>query len=198
MKKIFLFVFSLFSVSVFSEDKIAEYTMSYFSKGDFPIEASAPEKDNTFYYYIGVAGESLNDKVFISVPSNDIDVFINTLAVVKEKFEEWKAVSTENGVTDFKKEFPISFPKVTIAWYGSKWWFSYNKIFTPDFLVLKDGRSLVVVRGNVTASTNQYITKQFYIVFQDGAEIDKLIEGLNVDCVLTHYQQKENSDNLFK
>ncbi len=186
-----------FSLLTLAEDKVASYSMSYFDGKVYDIEASEPKTDGSFNFYIYVAGDGQNDRVCLSLKSKDVPNFKESLETIKNKFAEWKATATENKVTDIVKAFPCTFPKMTVAWHSSKWWFAFNRVFTPDFFVFKDGRCAVVTSAKVTSSENQYIDQTFYLVFEDNSEIDQLIEGLNCDAVVRYYNQKRNATDLF-
>jgi len=197
MKKTVFFICCLLSLSAFAEDKVASYSMSYFGSESYDIEASEPKADGSFKFYFYVAGETQSDRVCLGLKSKDVVAFKNALEIVKTKFAEWKTTAIENKVTDINKDFPCSFPKMDVAWHSSQWWFAFGRVFTPTFFVFKNGQCAVVTSAKVTSSENQYIDKTFYMVFEDNAEIDTLIKGLDCDAVIKHYNQKQNASNLF-
>lgn len=197
MKKILFFISCLFSLVTFAQDKIASYTMSFFEGRVFDIAAGEPKDNGDFSFYIYVAGEHTNESVCLSIDNKQVPAFINALEIMKEKFPEWKETAIKNNVSDIKKEFPVTFPKMTVAWYGTKWWFAFNKTFTPQFFVFKDGSCAAVTTAKVKSSSNEYIDQTFYLVFEDASEIDTLIKGLDSSAVVKHYSSKNNAADLF-
>ncbi len=196
MKKTIFFVCCLFSLAAMAEDKVASYSMSYFDGKAYDIQASKPEANGSFNFYIYVEGRT-NDRICLDLKSENVPAFKEALETIKVKFAEWKTTAVENNVTDITKDFPCSFPKMNVAWHTSQWWFTFNRTFTPKFFVFKDGRCAVVTSAKVVSSENRYIDQTFYLVFEDNSEIDTLINGLDCDAVVKHYNQKQNAAELF-
>lgn len=200
MKRFFtILLLSFISINIFAEDEIATYSMTYFSEAgkNLRIEASKPNSNGEFTYYIQVIGERITDEVFISIESKYLPEFIANLYLLKNKFNEWSKIAKENNITEMNKEMPFTIKNIDIAWYSSKWWFSFGHSLTPVFKILDDGRYVVTIVKKVTSSSNQYITKKFYIVFDNVNDIDKLIECLNTEMVYKHYSEKDKKNELF-
>lgn len=171
--------------------------MSYFDGKIYDIQANQPKANGSFNFYIYVAGERSNDRVCLSLKSENVPAFKEALETIKIKFTEWKTTAIENNVSDMTKSFPCSFPPMKVAWYSSQWWFAFDRTFTPKFFVFKDGSCAVVTSAKVESSKNKYIDQTFYMVFEDNSEIDTLIQGLDCDAVVKHYNQKQNAADLF-
>lgn len=200
MKKILLFIAMIAMCAlVFAQEKFATYTMSYFpDMGDFPIKISKPDNNGKYDIDIYVMGESEYDKVCITVKSNDLPAFRQTLTDLRDKFVEWKNVAIENNVTDMTKEFPFSFKRMTISWLGTKWYFSYNNILTPLFMILKDGNCVMVLYKKATSSSNQYIDQKVYFVLQEKEEFDNLLNVITEENINSYLNRRSNSEDLFK
>ena len=200
MKKILLFIVVIaMSALVSAQEKFATYTMSYFQEmGEFPIKISKLDKKGKFSVYIYVMGESEYDNVCITIKSIDLPTFRQTLTDLRDKFVEWKEVATENNVTDMKKEFPYSFNGITIAWLGSKWFFSYNNIITPLFVAMEDGKCVMIVYKNATSSSNQYIDQKVYFVLQEKEEFDNLLNVISEENINDYLNKRSNAEDLFR
>lgn len=197
MKKIFILLFAIgVCGNLFSEEKIGSYAMSYFDGRSFEIQASEP-KNNKFYLYIQVGGEHKSDKVMLSIESKDLLAFKDALIQIRDKFLEWKKTAIENNVKDITKDFPITFPRVNIAWYGSKWWFAFNQRIKPTFFVFKDGTCAMVVYTKAESSTNEYIDQEVYWVLQEESEFNDIIRFLDENVIIEHFKAKSSQTDLF-
>ena len=198
MKRFILTCMVILSFShIFAEDKIGSYSMSYFDGKQLNIKASEP-KNGKFSFYIYVHGKREYDEVCFALKNENLNQFKTALSEVRDKFVEWEQTAKENNVTDIKKPFPVSFPKVDIAWKSSKWWFSFNKYMKPNFMVFKDGSCAMVVYLKVTASSNEYIDQEVYWVLQSKEEFDDILKVLDESLVIDHYNNKESATDLFK
>ncbi|MBR1716925.1 MAG: hypothetical protein IJ718_04815 [Paludibacteraceae bacterium] len=196
-RNLIISIFAFFAVALLAEDRIGSYTMSYFDGKEYEIEASEP-KNGKFSIYLYVGGDRKSDKVCIGIDSKDLQAFKTSLEQIRDKFLEWEKTAKDNNVTDINKDFPYSFPKVTIAWLGSKWWFSFNKHLKPKFMVFKDGSCAMVVYMKVKASSNEYIDQDVYWVLQNVDEFNSIIDMLDENIVMEHYNNKGNKTDLFQ
>ncbi len=196
-KNCLLICMLILSLSSFAEDKIGSYSMSYFSGKTCDIKATEP-KNGKFDIYITIGGKHKTDEVVIGVSSKELESFKRSLIEVRDKFIEWKETAVKNNVTDITKEFPAVFPRVTIAWYGSKWWFAFNQRINPTFFVFKDGKCAMVVYAKVKASTNEYIDQEIYWVLQEESEFNDIINLLDEKVVNEHFSAQETKADLFK
>ena len=152
MKKVFLGIFAMFfSLSLIAEDKVSEYSMSYFVKNTpyfgkktYDIEASAVKNGSfTFYIYCEPKEEGSIEKIGFSLKSKEVEDFCNQLNSIKPKFAEWSKTAKDNNVTNYDKEFDTNFRPVDAFFssYGSKWYFTYNILFRPYFKAIGPGAS---------------------------------------------------------
>ena len=96
------------------------------------------------------------------------------------------------------KEIPVDMPTVTVCWYISKWYFSFNKRLKFDFMILDSGKKIIVMNTKVTASSNEYIDQKFYWVFQSVTEMDEFIEKLDYPKFIEKLNTKSNNADLFQ
>lgn len=198
MKKLFLLICTMaLCLNSLAEEKIGSYAMSYFNGKSFKIEASEP-KNGKFSLYIEVGGKHKSDNVMLGVESKDLESFKDALTQVRDKFLEWKKTAVENNVTDITKEFPVTFPKITIAWYGSKWWFAFNQRIKPTFFVFKDGTCAMVVYTKAVSSSNEYIDQEVYWVLREESEFNDIIGLLDENVIIEHFSTKETKADLFQ
>ncbi len=197
MKKV-LFTLCFLIVFIYSnaEQTVGSYVNSYFSNKEYTIEA-AQKNGKLQSVYIGI--ESDNSKsTFISVDGDDLELFKTALELSRDKFLEWVKIAKENNVTEMRKELGIKFPKVTIAWYGTKWWFSFGERINLKFVILDDGKMIATWSPKVTSSSNRYIDKQIYFVFADAEDFNSLISQLNPERILSELLNTKNNEELFK
>lgn len=200
MKKfIFVMVAMIATMSMYAQQKVGEYTNSYVSK-TFSIEAV--EKNNKIEeVYIGIptdlGSRTYSRPAYIVVKGKDLELFKTALELARDKFSEWKKVAKENNVTEMSKEMGINFPKVTIAWHGSKWWFSLGNKINLKFLILDDGQMVAAWAPTVTSSSNRYIDQQIYFAFADEKDFDDIINQLDSQRILNELLSTKNNSNLF-
>ena len=198
MKKIFsALVICLISTTTFSQERIGDYTMSFFEGKNYDILATEPKVEK-FDIYITVEGEHSYDNVKISVSNRDLEAFKSTLIQVRDKYLEWEKIAKENNVKDTHKDFPYSFRNVDVAWHGSKWFFAFKKTFTPVFFVFKDGDCAMVLNKKVVSSTNEYIDQKFYFVLRTEEEFNQVIKYLDEGIVYDYYRNKGKEKDLFQ
>lgn len=196
MKKfIFAMVAMIATISMYAQQKVGEYTNSYFSK-TFSIEAA--EKNNKIEnVYIGIQTDLDFRKAYISVKGEDLEFFKTALELVRDKFSEWKKVAKENNITEMSKEMSINFPKVTVAWHGTEWWFSFGNKINFRFLILDDGEMVAHWTSKVTSSSNRYIDQEIYFAFADEKDFDDIINQLDGQRILNELLKNKNRSDLF-
>lgn len=197
MKKLFL-IFYLFAIiiPVRAEQKVGDYTNSYFNKS-FDIEAA--EKNNKIEsVYIGIPTDMESRKGFLEVKGKELEQFKTALELARDKYLEWKKIAQENNVTDMSKEMGINFPKVTIAWHGTQWWFSFGNKINLKFLILDNGKMVASWAPEVTASSNRYIDQRIYFVFGDEEDFNNLISQLDGQRILNELLKTKNNADLFQ
>lgn len=192
MKKIILSTLIFLGCLLASaQDKYGTYHSSYFKK-DYDVSAS--EKS----IYVQIEGERKSDDVRFSINKEDVETFTGALLLVKEKFLEWKKIAKENNVTEMRKEFPFVFPTVTVAWYGSKWWFAFYHRPTATFLITKSGICTCVFSDIVKASSNEYIDQFYMLALSEASDFDSLMNILDVSKADAALNKKQNTEDLFK
>ena len=197
MKK-FIFVLTLLAIilPMRAEQKVGEYTNSYFKKS-FDIEAA--EKNNKVEsVYIGIPTDMESRTAFIEVKGKDLELFKTALELARDKYVEWKRIAQENNVTEMRKEMGINFPKVTIAWHGTQWWFSFGNKINLKFIILDDGKMVATWAPEVTASSNRYIDQQIYLVFGDADDFNGIISQLDGQRILNELLKTKNNSDLFQ
>lgn len=196
MKKIFLLLFiMLFAVCAKAQQTVGRYQNTYFGK-EFEIEATQ-ENDKIQKVFIGIEAKDAM-YAFISLDGKDLELFKTALELVKAKYLNWVKVAKDNNVTEIDKEFDIKFPSVTIAWSGSKWWFSFGQRVKMRFLILDSGKMIAVWAPKVTSSSNRYIDEQIYFAFEGAEDFDSLISQLNYQAILDQLLNQKNNEDLFQ
>lgn len=197
MKKIILVLCLLtFILPIKAQQKVGEYTNSYFSK-TFSIEAA--EKNNKIEnVYIGVQTDLDFRKAYISVEGEDLELFKNALELARDKFSEWKKIAKDNNITEMCKEMGIDFPEVAVAWlYGGEWEFSFDNKINLAFLILDDGQMVAAWAPIVTSSSNSYIDQKIYFAFADEKDFDDIINQLDGQRILNELLNTKNNSKLF-
>lgn len=196
-KSMIALMLGIVSISMMGQERIGSYTMGFFPEDKFDVLATEPNKGK-FDIYFDVEGKHKSDNVKLDVSSKELQQFKATLIQVRDKFLEWQRTAKENKVSDINKDFPFTFPKLTVAWYGTKWWFSFNHYLTPKFFVFKDGSCAMVVHKKVVSSSNEYIDQEFYWILQTEEEFNELINYLDENIVNNYFNSKESTQDLFK
>lgn len=198
MKRLFLLVVCcLCGLNVFSQKKIDSWSCSYFNK-EYDIECSSLNEKGEFDLYIEISGESSTRKANLNIASNNIPLLIEFLSKIKDKYEEWGRIAKENNVSDTSKDMDFISPRLTVCWFGSKWWFSFNQRLTPKFIVLNDGTSVVSMYKKVSSSSNEYIDQKVYWVFNSTSEIGELINKIQPERLLEKLKEEKKASDLFK
>ena len=71
----------------------------------------------------------------------------------------------------------ITFSKGTFAWYGREWYFNFDAVPKPRFLITSTGAYLFLLflEEEFSASDNQYITEKAYWAFSSVSEIEEAV-----------------------
>ena len=196
MKKIILVLCLLTLIlPIKAQQKVGEYTNSYVSK-TFSIEAV--EKNNKIeVVYIGISTDHKSRPAYIIVKGEDLELFKTALELARDKFSEWKKVAKENNITEMSKEMSINFPKVTVAWHGTKWWFSFGNKINFRFLILDDGEMVAHWTSKVTSSSNRYIEEYIYFAFANEEDFNGIINQLDGQRILNELFKNKNKSELF-
>ena len=190
-------VFFTITCASYADEVVGHYSMSYFGKENLKIKANKPE-DNAFTFYIQIAGEYEDDEVYMSVNSQNLDTFRNSLKTIRDKYVEWSKVAVDNNITNMSKEFPCQLSNISYAWYSTQWWFSYTTNITPLFIVMEDGQKIVLAYKEVVSRSNQYVDQKAYLVFKTVAEIEALINATNPTIVYDYYKKQTSKQDLFQ
>ena len=198
MKKVLSVVLVLLvsSIALSADKVVGEYRMSYFDKS-YEIEASEI-KNGKFSIYIYGQGERESDKIFMSIDSDKVDEFNNSLLQVRDKFKEWRQIARDNNVTDLTKEVDVKIPNVMIGWYGTQWYFSYRNSIKALYMILDSGKDVIIIAKEATSSSNRYISETIYIAFSEPEEIDELVSQLNLEKITSKLNNETNTLDLFK
>lgn len=187
----------LMTMVSFGQEKYTTYDNLYVGK---TYEVSISHKDNGKYtlYVDMVSVDKLPKSGGIMITEKEHDLFLSTLNEAKVKYTEWVTTAKENNVTDFIKSMTYKVGVGGFFQYGSKWNFQFVVNLTFYFGII-DGKNLLIVRtGELTSSSNQYITHDgFMFVFQNEKEIDDFVNVLSVDKV-KEFMNKLKSTDLFK
>ena len=197
MKKLFILICMLCSISTYAQTTVTDYHSDYFER-DYDI-AIATEKNDPYTIsdvYIDVAGKTKRDAVTLDYKNPSL--LLSSLKEVRNKYAEWVKVANDNHITEMTKQIPVDMPSVTVCWYGTKWYFAFNKRINFVFMILDSGKNIIVMHSKVTASSNEYIDKEFYWVFQSVAEIDEFITKLDYPKFIEKVTTKANTEDLFQ
>ncbi|MBO4612353.1 MAG: hypothetical protein J5671_04190 [Bacteroidaceae bacterium] len=197
MKQLLSLLFVICAVNTFAQKTVADYHSDYFDR-DYEISVSTEKNDPSTIsdVYIEVAGESKNKTVTLHY-KNPL-LFLSSLKEVRNKYSEWAKIAEDNHITEMTKEIPVNMPKVTVCWYGIKWYFAFDKRLNFDFIILDSGKKIIVMTAKVTASSNEYIDQKFYWVFQSVTELDEFIDKLNYPKFIEKLNVNSNNADLFQ
>ena len=195
MKRVIsVFVFLVYAFVSNAQDVVGSYLNSYFGK-TYSIEASLENNTlNKVYIEVETKGSKQG---FISIDSKDLQSFKASLLSLRDKYLEWKQIAISNNVTKMNKDFDITFPTVTVAWYTSKWWFSFNRKITMSFMILENGDIIAVWSPKVSASSNEYIDETFYFVFGSKDDFTNLLKELDGQKICDKLLKTKNAESLF-
>lgn len=198
MKKLLLTLLTIaaFCSTITAQEKVDEYHNTYFDK-TYKIEASF-DSNHELALFVEVAGESESDNVCFNIVGNDIKKFTDALAAAKTKYNEWVGVAKANNVTKMTKEMDITFPRVTICWYGSKWWFDFSHRLSPVFMITSSGDYVFLLSGEATASSNEYIDQDYYLALSTAEDFDVLISKMDPQTITEKLNNKQKVEDLFQ
>ncbi len=198
MKKFIIstFLFLACVMLTSAQEKYDTYYSSYFDK-ELNIEVSY-EAGSDPDIYVQVIGQHGYEEVYLKFDGKDAKLLSYTLQEIKAKYTEWKNVAKENNVKSLNKEINIDMPRATVAWFSSKWWFNFRHKLNPKFIILESGKYLFVLSDTVTASSNEYIDMEYFLVLSDESDFDKLIKAIDKDSIIKYFQNKQNQADLFK
>ena len=185
---------------VFGQEKIDDYTCSYFDK-KFDINASQDKKDTTkFSYYIDCASaDKLHSRVELMFDSKDLPDFIEFLNSIKATYSKWQETAKQNNVTELDKEIDIKPFKCQAAFIYGDWNFDFGVRLTPRAKIIKGEMVLIVRSDELQSSSNQFMKHDgFYLVFSSTKEIDDFITKIDLEKIKQHFRKKNKSDDLFK
>ena len=195
-RTIAILTFLFFTIAVMAQEKVGVYHSSYFDK-DLEVMASY-SSSNELSIYVQVVGKHSSDDVQFNFKGSAIDDFISALQQSKEKFLEWKSIAEQNNVKKMRKDFDISFPRTTVAWYGSQWWFCFSHRLSPEFFVTENGDCLFLMTDKVTSSRNEYIDMTYYFALSKASDFDELIDTISPANIEEKFSKKKDVQDLFK
>lgn len=197
MKRTILFILTLCAVlTIEGQEKVGTYYSTYFGK-ECDVEAGTSNSGELSIFF-DIMGSSDSDDVCINIKGGDIYSFISALTLAKQKHSEWVTVAVNNNVTKMTKAMDIDFPRVTIGWLGSKWWFDFAHHIEPVFMITESGKHLCVISGTATASSNEYIDQKYYLVFETSEDFDALIGAINPTTIQEKLNNKQKVNDLFQ
>ena len=187
----------LITMVSFGQEKYTTYDNLY---GEKTYEVSISQEDNGKYtlYVDMMSMDNLLESGGVMITEKEHSQFLSTLNEAKVKYTEWVNTAKENNVTDLSKSMSYKVKVGGFFQYGSKWNFQYVVNLTFDFRIV-NGKNLLIVRtGELTSSSNQYMTHDgFVFVFQNEKEIEEFINILSTEKVV-EYMNKPKSTDLFK
>ena len=196
MKKILLLSLFLSSfASLKAQSPAGSYMNSFYNK-ELSIEATLG-KDKLQEIYIEVDSKS-SSKAYINIKGYELESFRTSLKLLRDKHLAWCQIAKDNNVTEMSKDFGISFPLVTIAWRGTKWWFSFDRRLNMKFRILTNNEMIATCVQKVAASSNKYIEETIYFVLQTAEDFDNLINALDEEEILKKLQAIQNQESLFQ
>lgn len=195
MKRILSLIVFVLSFCVVNAQEKDYYYSSYFHE-KLSITAS---NEGVLRLYIQVFGERYDDFVLFFIEGeHNIQAFSDALKLSKEKFVEWSRVASENRVRNFDKNMDIVFPYVTICWEGLKWWLDVDTRLNPRFVVTGSGECVFVISGTATAFQNEYIDQVYSFALSSESDFDRLIRNIEIDNLMSDFNERDNIDTLFK
>lgn len=196
MRNLFTTICVLCSINLLAQETVTNYHSDYFEK-DYEIAISTEENSTSTIsdIYIYVEGKNYDN---ITLNYKNPELLLSSLIEVRNKYAEWIKVAEDNNITKMRKEIPVDMPRVTVCWYGTKWFFAFNERINFYFNILENGKKIIYMTDKVTASSNEYINETFYWVFQSIEELDEfIINGLDYPKFIEKLNKKVNNENLF-
>ena len=198
MKKIIILsLMAIQTLFCFSETVVAQYQANGKS---FNIEADY-NKNNILKVYIKIYPGD-NYVMYLGLDNEDeVKVFRNKILSIIEKYKEWSTTARTNNVTDFIKEFPITFESINVIWKtysGGDYNFAFDQTLQSIFSVNKDGsHEIFISKLNVKSSDNEYITCDAFTFFRSVEELKSLYNALDLNKIKNKLNNKTNVDDLF-
>lgn len=153
---------------------------------------------------IDVRKDEYDSKKYLSLRGlEDMQLFYESMLLVKDKYLEWERIASENNVEKMTKQIPVSFPNAFLMWklgtsaYSSK----PDNILIPLFhtMVINGKRFCgVSFSGKVECKMNEYIKEEFSLHLTDINQIDALIKAVSPENIAEKYTNKNSVDSLFK
>jgi hypothetical protein len=198
MKKL---MFSLLLLCTFqllqAQDKVAEYSMSYYqSKPTYDVNYA---KDGSYYVYAAPLKGGQEGGMIVA--KKDIEKLREVFLAARDKFVEWSGVARQNSVTKLTKEMELPQLRLQYYWkFGSNWYFDMNQVPTFRFMVFEDGSHfLTVSSGKLQSSTNQFIDSDgFLMVFSSAEEVDEFLACFDPERLRQVQESKQAKEELFK
>lgn len=201
MKKI-LFILLIIPAFILSQDKIAEFEMSYTSKS---YEIQIGKKGKGFSLFIDAIGlDALYDEGGFNYNEKQITNFIANLEYAKKKYIEWKSVAIENNVTEIDKKIDVPEKNSFDGYFrgGSNWHF--DSFVSPRFKFKaitvngELGYYLLILSGELKSTSNQFAKADgFALVFANVEEIDDFLSKIKIDDLKAFLNKKEKNNELF-
>jgi len=194
----FIFLFCIMDIS--AQRRVDTYSLSYFDRV-YDILASTEIRNGRFRVFIEVSAQRESTRATIDVENTEMAGLIRFLVDMRDRYVEWSEIATANNVTELSRRMDFRSPPVTVSWLGagsSEWRFAFRERLQPRFLILNDGRHVVVIVQEVQSSSNRFIRETIYWVFSDAQEIDELIARLDVERIAKKIQEAQNINELFR
>ena len=136
MKKLLFSALVLLSSICFSQEKLAKYNSSYFSK-NFDIAAGKPDTKGEFSYYIDCSSKDTSSKqASLILKNKDVTEFIEFLNSVKETYSKWSQTAKENKVTELDKKIEYKKLNYSAAFTYGKWNFDFSVNLSTRFKII--------------------------------------------------------------
>ena len=198
MKKIIILsLMAIQTLFCFSETVVSEY---YATEAKFNIEADY-NKHNVLKVYIEIYSGDDYVKYLGLDNEQEVENFRNNILLIIEKFQEWSNTAKTNNVSDFIKNFPITFNSIDVIWksYSSgDYHFAYNQIIPILFWVNEEQEHKIAIRkSDVTSSDNKYTKCDVFTLFSSTEELKGLYNALDLDKIKNKLNKKTNIDDLF-
>lgn len=182
-----------------AQEKVNDYTMSYFEVPSYDISATE-EKGEISYYVSMYSMEGKSSPVILMIDGDsELDDFVADLQTAANTYAKWDSVSVANSVTDLNKEMSVSTRGLKTAFlYGSSWNFDYSSPLSYTFKHLDEVPNLLIRTGELQSVSNEYIDSDGGIfVFSSIEEINEFIRALDPKYARDHFMEKASKDNLF-
>jgi hypothetical protein len=198
MKKIIILsLMAIQTLFCFSETIVSEY---YATETKFNIEADY-NKHNVLKVYIEIYAGDDYVKYLGLDNEEEVENFRNNILLIIEKFNEWSSTAKTNNVSDFVKDFPITFKSVNVIWksYSSgDYNFAYDQIIPILFWVNEEQEHKIAIqKRDITSADNRYTKCNIFTLFSSIEELKSLYNALDLDKIKNKLNNKTNVDDLF-